>query len=45
MDRAGGAGASVNVSKEEEDEPLATTSHKLDDDHILEALEVHQKLQ
>ena len=35
---------SVNESKQEEDEPLATTSQKLDDERILEALEVHEKL-
>lgn len=45
MEAGGGVSASVNVSQQEEDEPLATTSQKLDDDHILEALEVHEKLQ
>ncbi|XP_022808607.1 pericentriolar material 1 protein-like isoform X2 [Stylophora pistillata] len=44
LDAAGGASASVNESKQEEDEPLATTSQKLDDERILEALEVHEKL-
>lgn len=38
-------GPSVNESRQEEDEPpLATMSQKLDDDSILEALEVHEKL-
>lgn len=45
LEATGGASASVNESKQEEDEPLATTSEKLDDERILEALEVHEKLQ
>ncbi|XP_068701936.1 pericentriolar material 1 protein-like isoform X2 [Montipora foliosa] len=45
LEAAVGASSSVNESKLEEDEPLATTSEKLDDERILEALEVHEKLQ
>ncbi|XP_032242223.2 pericentriolar material 1 protein isoform X2 [Nematostella vectensis] len=38
--------SSVNESRqdEEDEKPLATKSQKLDDDRILEALEVHEKL-
>lgn len=45
LEAAVGTSSSVNESKLEEDEPLATTSEKLDDERILEALEVHEKLQ
>ena len=45
LEAVGGTSSSVNESKQEEDEPLATTSQKLDDERILEALEVHEKLQ
>ena len=44
LEAGGGTSSSVNESKQEEDEPLATTSQKLDDERILEALEVHEKL-
>ncbi|XP_078372053.1 pericentriolar material 1 protein-like isoform X2 [Oculina patagonica] len=44
LEASGVTSASVNESKQEEDEPLATTSQKLDDERILEALEVHEKL-
>ncbi|XP_020606434.1 pericentriolar material 1 protein-like [Orbicella faveolata] len=44
LEAGGVANPSVNESKQEEDEPLATTSQKLDDERILEALEVHEKL-
>lgn len=44
MEASGVPSSSVNESKQEEDEPLATTSQKLDDERILEALEVHEKL-
>lgn len=44
LEAGGVTNPSVNESKQEEDEPLATTSQKLDDERILEALEVHEKL-
>lgn len=44
LEASGVTSSSVNESKQEEDEPLATTSQKLDDERILEALEVHEKL-
>lgn len=39
-------GSSINEAKQDNDDekPLATASQKLDDDSILEALEVHEKL-